>query len=139
MRCTCTLHIIMYRSYFDFTTTLLSSSVTVVQSVSDIFTCSLMNSVCKDVLLNQSISFLMLCSSTKVLKKVVRIYSIDNHFLTTFRKVAKKVFIYRDSQSVAFNTAQNMALRAFYFIRTLTKAPTYYYMNRSQRHLLVAI
>ena len=32
-----------------------------------------------------------------------------------------------------------MALRTFYFIRTLTKAPTYYYMNRSQRHLLDAI
>ena len=32
-----------------------------------------------------------------------------------------------------------MALRAFYFIRTLTKALTYYYINRSQRHLLVAI
>ena len=31
-----------------------------------------------------------------------------------------------------------MALRAFYFIRTLTKALTYYYINRSQRYLLVA-
>ena len=32
-----------------------------------------------------------------------------------------------------------MALRSFYFIRTLTKALTYYYINHSQRHLLVAI
>ena len=32
-----------------------------------------------------------------------------------------------------------MALRAFYFIRALTKALTYYYINRSQRHLLAAI
>ena len=32
-----------------------------------------------------------------------------------------------------------MALRAFYFIRTLTKALTYYFINRSQRHLLFAI
>ena len=32
-----------------------------------------------------------------------------------------------------------MALRAFYFIRVLTKALTCYYINRSQRHLLVAI
>ena len=45
----------------------------------------------------------------------------------------------RASQSVVFNTGQKMALRAFYFIRTLTKALTYYYINRSQRHLLVAI
>ena len=32
-----------------------------------------------------------------------------------------------------------MALRAFYFIRALRTALTYYYINRSQRHLLVAI
>ena len=32
-----------------------------------------------------------------------------------------------------------MALRAFYFIRALTKALTSYYINRSQRHLLAAI
>ena len=32
---------------------------------------------------------------------------------------------------MVFNTGQKMALRAFYFIRTLTKAPTYYYINRS--------
>ena len=45
----------------------------------------------------------------------------------------------RDSQSMVFTTGQKMALRAFYFIRTLTKALTYYYIDRSQRHLLVAI
>ena len=45
----------------------------------------------------------------------------------------------RASESVVFNTGQKMALRAFYFIRTLTKALKYYYINRSQRHLLVAI
>ena len=28
---------------------------------------------------------------------------------------------------------------AFYFIKALTKALTYYYINRSQRHLLAAI
>ena len=32
-----------------------------------------------------------------------------------------------------------MALRAFYFIRALTKALIYHYINRSQRHLLAAI
>ena len=32
-----------------------------------------------------------------------------------------------------------MVLRAFYFIRALTKALIHYYINRSQRHLLVAI
>ena len=31
-----------------------------------------------------------------------------------------------------------MALRAFYFIRILTKGLTYCYMERSQRHLLTA-
>ena len=44
--------------------------------------------------------------------------------------------INRASQSVVFNTGQKMALRAFYFIRTLTKALTYYYIKR---YLLVAI
>ena len=39
----------------------------------------------------------------------------------------------------ALNSGQKMALRACYFIRSLTKAPTFYYINRSQRHLLVAI
>ena len=37
--------------------------------------------------------------------------------------------------SVVFNSGQKMALRAFYFIRALT----YYYIRRSQRHLLAAI
>ena len=45
----------------------------------------------------------------------------------------------RASQSLVFNAVQKMALRAFYFIRALTKALTYYYINCSQRHLLVAI
>ena len=45
----------------------------------------------------------------------------------------------RASQSVVFNGGQKMALRAFYFIRALTKALIHYYINRSQRHLLVAI
>ena len=40
---------------------------------------------------------------------------------------------------VVFNSGQKIALRAFYFIRALTKALTYYYINRSQRHLLAAI
>ena len=44
--------------------------------------------------------------------------------------------INRASQSVVFNTGQKMALRAFYFIRTLTKALTYYYIKR---YLLLAI
>ena len=47
--------------------------------------------------------------------------------------------INRASQSVVFDTGQKMALRVFYFIRTLTKALTYYYINRSQCHILVAI
>jgi len=47
--------------------------------------------------------------------------------------------INRAFQSLVFNSGQKMALRAFYFIRALTKALTYYYINRSQRHLLVAI
>ena len=46
---------------------------------------------------------------------------------------------YRDSVSVAFNSGQKMALRAFCFIRALTKALTYYFISRSLRHLLVAI
>ena len=60
------------------------------------------------------------------------------------RKLGHK-FIYslvtcnRASQSVVFNTSQKMALRAFYLIRILTKSLTYYYINRSQRHLFVAI
>ena len=45
----------------------------------------------------------------------------------------------RAFQLVVFNRGQKMALRAFYFIRALTKALTYYYINRSQRHLLAAI
>ena len=45
----------------------------------------------------------------------------------------------RDSQSVVFNSGQKMAVRAFYLIRALTKALTYYYIDRSLRHLLVAI
>ena len=45
----------------------------------------------------------------------------------------------RDSGSVVFNSGQKMALRAFYFIRALTKAQAYYYKSRSQRHLLAAI
>ena len=32
-----------------------------------------------------------------------------------------------------------MALRAFYFMRALIKALTYYYIKRSQYHLLAAI
>ena len=39
-------------------------------------------------------------------------------------------------QSVVFNSGHKMALRAFYFIITLTK---YYCMNRTQRHLLAPI
>ena len=42
-------------------------------------------------------------------------------------------------QSVVFDNGQKMALRACYFIRTPTKALTYYDINRSQRHLLVAL
>ena len=42
-------------------------------------------------------------------------------------------------QLVVFNSCQKMSLRAFYFIRALTKALTYNYINRSQCHLLVAI
>ena len=45
----------------------------------------------------------------------------------------------RALQSAVFNSGQKMALRAFYFIRALTKALTYYYINRSQRHLLATI
>ena len=47
--------------------------------------------------------------------------------------------LYRASESVVFNSGQKMELRAFYFIRALTKALTYYYINRSQRQLLIAI
>ena len=45
----------------------------------------------------------------------------------------------RASKSVVFNSGQKMALRAFYFTRILTKALTYYYIIRSQHHLLDAI
>ena len=49
------------------------------------------------------------------------------------------VRITRAFQSVGFNSGKKMVLRAFYFIRALTKALTYYYINRSQRHPLAAI
>ena len=39
-------------------------------------------------------------------------------------------------QSVVFNSGQKMALVAFLLIKTLAKALTYYYINRSQRTLL---
>ena len=42
----------------------------------------------------------------------------------------------RAFQLVVLNSGQKMALRAFYFIRTLTKALTYHYINHSERHLL---
>ena len=42
----------------------------------------------------------------------------------------------RAFQSVVFNSGQKMALIAFYFIKALTKALTYYYINFSPRHLL---
>ena len=45
----------------------------------------------------------------------------------------------RDSESVVLNSGQKMALRAFYFVRTLTEALTFYYINRFQRHLLAAV
>ena len=47
--------------------------------------------------------------------------------------------LHRDSESVVSKCGQKMALRAFYFIRALTKALKYYYLSRSQRHLLAAI
>ena len=45
----------------------------------------------------------------------------------------------RAFQSVVFKSGQKMALRAFCFIRALTKALKYYNINRSRRHLLTAI
>ena len=45
----------------------------------------------------------------------------------------------RAFRSVVFNCGQKMALRAFYFIRTLTKALTYYYIKRSEHRLLAAL
>ena len=45
----------------------------------------------------------------------------------------------RAFQSIVFNSRQKMAFREFYFTRALTKALTYYYINRSQHHLLAAI
>ena len=45
----------------------------------------------------------------------------------------------RALQSVVFNSGRKMALRAFYFIRTVTKALTYNCINRSERHLLVQL
>ena len=46
--------------------------------------------------------------------------------------------LYRASESVVFNSGQKMAVRAFYFTRALTKALTFYYIKRSQRHLFGA-
>ena len=46
------------------------------------------------------------------------------------------IMIMRASQSVVFNTGQKMALRAFHFIRTLTKALTYYFINRTVRNAI---
>ena len=40
-----------------------------------------------------------------------------------------------NKEKIVFNCGQKMALRVFYF----TKALTYYYINRSKRHLLATI
>ena len=45
----------------------------------------------------------------------------------------------RAFRSVDFNSGQKMALRAFYFIHTLTKALIYYYIKHSQQNVLTAI
>ena len=45
----------------------------------------------------------------------------------------------RALQSVVFNSNQKMALRAFYFIRTPTKALIYDYIKRSQCHIFTPI
>ena len=52
---------------------------------------------------------------------------------------AYEAFPYRVFQSIVLNSGQKMALRVFYFLRALTKAQTYYCINRSQNHLLAAI
>ena len=60
----------------------------------------------------------------------------------TFQEfAAKKLYtvLVQGLRIICFQQRQKMALRAFYFIRALTKALTYYYINRSQRHLLAAI
>ena len=44
--------------------------------------------------------------------------------------------LYRFSQSAVFNSGQKMAPRTFHSIMTLTKNPSYYYIDRSQHHLL---
>ena len=50
-----------------------------------------------------------------------------NSYLNTYSKShIMAVKLNRASQSAVFNSGQEMALRAFYFIRTLTKALTYY-------------
>ena len=55
---------------------------------------------------------------------------VFKHFFTIFNRAFQSV--------VVFSSGQKMALRAFYFIRAQTKALKYYYINRSQRHLLAA-
>ena len=60
-------------------------------------------------------------------------------FLLLTRSVTHFSPCYRSFQSVVYNSGQKRALRAFYFTRALTKAIIYYYINRPQRHLLVAI
>ena len=51
----------------------------------------------------------------------------------------KNFDFHRGSQYIVFNSGQKMELRAFYFTMTLTLTLTYYYMTRSQRHVLTAI
>ena len=63
-----------------------------------------------------------------------------NTFVVNFHPFCSfKWFSDNTGASIVLNSGQKMALRAFYFIRALTKALTYNYINRSQRHLLAAI
>ena len=79
------------------------------------------------------------CFSGFVLQREVLLWHKATFLPGAIFGVRRRRQINRESESVVFNSGQKMALRTFYFIWALTKALTYYYINRSQRHLLAAI
>ena len=69
-----------------------------------------------------------------LLKIVLRFVQCNKIMIKLMRGVKIVKLLIRAFQSVSFKSGQKMALKAFYFITTLTK-----YIKRSQRHLLAAI
>ena len=94
--------------------------------------------VCKArCLASQSAAVLPLSIQIKVIKPSR--WMVDDSTRKSPTGNSSKPHLHRAFKSGVFNSCQKMALRAFYFIRTLFKVLTYYYINRFQCHLLVAI